>query len=112
QQSSRNLIRLSNFKGSLLLVGAFRFMTLMLGLIALWYVPVSFAETIKSSAPVFTVLISRLLLGEQTSLIINLSLVPVMVGLILCSAYELSLTLPGLVASILAVLSECFQNVY
>ena len=45
------------------LVGCTRFMTVVLGLISLNYVAVSFAETIKSSAPLFTVLISRYLLG-------------------------------------------------
>lgn len=41
-----------------------RFITVLLGLISLNYVAVSFTETIKSSAPIFTVFISRLLLGK------------------------------------------------
>jgi len=84
----------------------------VLGLIALWYVPVSFAETIKSSAPVFTVFITRFVLGEQTSLLVNLSLLPVMSGLALCSAYEISFTFIGFVCSLATNLSECFQNVF
>lgn len=90
----------------------FRFSTLLLGLVALWYVPVSFAETVKSSAPVFTVLIARVLLGEPTNLLVNLSLIPVMLGLALCSAYELSFTAIGFMASLAANISECLQNVY
>ncbi|CAG2121940.1 unnamed protein product, partial [Medioppia subpectinata] len=58
-------------------------------MLALWFVEVSFAETVKSSAPVFTVLIARVVLGEKTSLLVNLSLIPVMSGLALCSAFEL-----------------------
>lgn len=42
-------------------------MTVVLGLVALNYVAVSFTETIKSSAPLFTVLISRLLLGKYNN---------------------------------------------
>lgn len=42
----------------------FRFATVILGLVALNYVAVSFTETIKSSAPLFTVLISRCILGK------------------------------------------------
>jgi hypothetical protein len=38
----------------------------ILGLVALNYVAVSFTETIKSSAPLFTVLISRCILGKLT----------------------------------------------
>ncbi|CAN7988333.1 unnamed protein product, partial [Ixodes pacificus] len=89
-----------------------RFSTVFLGLVALWYVPVSFAETVKSSAPVFTVVISRLVLGETTTWLVNMSLFPVMGGLALCSANELSFNLPGFMASLCTNLSECFQNVF
>ena len=41
-----------------------RFCTVLFGLLALNYVAVSFTETVKSSAPAFTVVISRLILGE------------------------------------------------
>ena len=46
------------------IVGGLRFCTVLFGLLALNYVAVSFTETVKSSAPAFTVVISRLLLGE------------------------------------------------
>lgn len=46
-------------------VGGLRFATVLLGLIALNYVAVSFTETVKSSAPAFTVVISRILLGKS-----------------------------------------------
>ena len=45
-------------------VGGLRFITVLFGLIALNYIAVSFTETVKSSAPAFTVVISRLLLGK------------------------------------------------
>ncbi len=48
----------------MLVVGGLRFTTVLLGLVALQYVAVSFTETVKSSAPAFTVVISRILLGE------------------------------------------------
>lgn len=94
------------------LVGSLRFSTVLLGLIALWYVPVSFAETVKSSAPVFTVVISRIILGDKTSLLVIFSLFPVMGGLALCSANELSFNALGFIAAMATNLSECFQNVY
>lgn len=43
-----------------------RFITVVLGLVSLKNVAVSFAETVKSSAPMFTVIMSRLILGEYT----------------------------------------------
>jgi solute carrier family 35 protein E2 len=61
---------------------------------------VSFTETVKSSAPAFTVVISRVLTGEVTGLFACLALLPVMGGLALCSANEISFNLVGFVASI------------
>lgn len=101
----------------------------MLGLVALNYVAVSFTETIKSSAPMFTVLISRFILGkysknfffklfnftfvgEQTGLYVNLSLLPVMSGLALCSINEVSFEIRGFIAAMATNLTECLQNVY
>lgn len=48
------------------IVGGLRFCTVLFGLLALNYVAVSFTETVKSSAPAFTVVISRLILGRMT----------------------------------------------
>lgn len=83
-----------------------RFTTVVLGLVALNYVAVSFTETIKSSAPIFTVLISRALLGEQTGIYVNLSLVPIMGGLALCSMNELSFNFWGFLAANLTNFTE------
>ncbi|XP_063229505.1 solute carrier family 35 member E2A-like isoform X2 [Bacillus rossius redtenbacheri] len=109
---SQRLARPPGFYRHMILVGCTRFMTVFLGLVALNYVAVSFTETIKSSAPIFTVLISRYVLGEATGLYVNLSLIPVMTGLALCSANELSFNVIGFVAAMATNFTECFQNVY
>jgi len=97
---------------SMAILGTLRFTTLVLGLTSLNYVAVSFIETIKSSAPIFTVIIAAIFIGEKTGLYVNLSLIPIMSGLALCSATELSFNIEGFIASILTNLSECIQNVY
>lgn len=94
------------------ILGVLRFSTVLLGLVTLWYVPVSFAETVKSSAPVFTVLIAYLIMGERTPWLVSLTLIPIMAGLALCSANELSFNRPGFVAAMMTNLVECFQNVH
>lgn len=109
---TQRLSKPPGFFRHMVLVGCFRFFTVVLGLIALNYVAVSFTETIKSSAPLFTVLISRLLLGEQTGLYVNLSLLPVMSGLALCSINEVSFELTGFMAAMATNVTECVQNVY
>lgn len=101
-----------NFWRNMIVVGIMRFTTVVLGLVALKFVAVSFTETIKSSAPLFTVFISRVLIGEQTGLYTFLSLIPVMAGLALCSAYELSFSIKGFVAALATNITECLQNVY
>jgi len=100
------------FYRHMVIVGGLRFTTVLVGLIALNYVAVSFTETVKSSAPAFTVVISQLLLGQVTGMYVKLSLLPVMGGLALCSANELSYNLPGFTAALVTNISECAQNVY
>jgi len=100
------------FVKQMTIVGGLRFGTVFLGLMALEYVAVSFTETVKSSAPAFTVVISYLILGQVTGFYVKLSLIPVMAGLALCSANELSFNLIGFVFALSTNISECAQNVY
>jgi hypothetical protein len=61
---------MKNVFRDMIYIGAFRCVTIILGLIALKYIAVSFVATIKSSSPLFTVLISRIILKERTSKIL------------------------------------------
>lgn len=101
-----------NFIMIMLFVGLMRFVTVVLGLVSLKNVAVSFAETVKSSAPIFTVIMSRLILGEYTGLWVNLSLFPVMAGLALCTATELSFNMLGFSAALSTNIMDCLQNVF
>ncbi|KAM9785699.1 solute carrier family 35 member E2A [Neosynchiropus ocellatus] len=100
-----------NFIMIMLFVGLIRFTTVVLGLVSLKNVAVSFAETVKSSAPIFTVIMSRLILGEYTGLWVNLSLFPVMGGLALCTATEVSFNTLGFSAALSTNIMDCLQNV-
>ncbi|KAA0713601.1 Solute carrier family 35 member E2 [Triplophysa tibetana] len=102
----------SNFLMIMLFVGLMRFTTVVLGLISLKNVAVSFAETVKSSAPIFTVIMSRLILGEYTGFWVNLSLFPVMAGLALCTATEVSFNMLGFSAALSTNVMDCLQNVF
>lgn len=73
-QASPRLTRPPGFYKHMILVGCTRFMTVVLGLVSLNYVAVSFTETIKSSAPLFTVFISRYLLGNNLIIIVRFNL--------------------------------------
>jgi solute carrier family 35 protein E2 len=67
---------------------------------------VSFVETIKSSSPLFTVIISKCLIGEHTGFYTKLTLLPIMIGLALCSSFELEFSLFGFLAAILTNFTE------
>ncbi|XP_062855244.1 solute carrier family 35 member E2A [Trichomycterus rosablanca] len=101
-----------NFLMIMLFVGLMRFTTVVLGLVSLKSIAVSFAETVKSSAPIFTVIMSRLILGEYTGMWVNLSLFPVMAGLALCTATEISFNLLGFSAALSTNIMDCLQNVF
>ncbi|KAK6472322.1 solute carrier family 35 member E2A-like isoform X1 [Huso huso] len=102
-----------NFIMIMLFVGLMRFATVVLGLVSLKNVAVSFAETVKSSAPIFTVIMSRLILGEYTGLWVNLSLFPVMAGLALVHRYmEISFNMLGFSAALSTNIMDCLQNVF
>ncbi|XP_075045954.1 solute carrier family 35 member E2B [Mixophyes fleayi] len=101
-----------NFIMIMLFVGIMRFSTVVLGLVSLKNVAVSFAETVKSSAPIFTVIMSRLILGEYTGMMVNLSLLPVMGGLALCTATEISFNVLGFSAALSTNIMDCLQNVF
>lgn len=93
-------------------VGVMRFATVMLGLVSLKHVAASFTETIKASAPFFTVIIAYLMLGEKTSLLVLATLIPVAGGLVLASSAELSFNLVGFSAAVATNIIECVQNVF
>ena len=85
---------------------------MLLGLIALGRLAVSFTETIKSSAPFVTVVTSFLILGEKTSFLETISLLPVVLGLALCSFTEVSFEQIGFLAAMSTNVVDCMQNVY
>ncbi|CAC5423612.1 SLC35E2 [Mytilus coruscus] len=100
------------FWKNMILLGCMRFSTVVLGLVALKHVAVSLTETVKSSAPLFTCFISYALIGEYTGMYTFMSLIPIMSGLSLCSAYELSFNIKGFIAALATNVADCLQNVY
>ena len=90
----------------------FRFCTVFLGLVALKHVAVSLTETVKSSAPLLTCFISYAFIGEYTGMYTFMSLIPIMSGLALCSAYELSFNIKGFIAALATNLTDWYVYIY
>lgn len=93
----------------MIIIGFLRLFSIVLGLMALKQATISFVETVKSSSPIFTVIISRLLIGEITGFWTNLSLLPIMFGLALCSSFELNFSVFGFLAAILTNFTGNFK---
>jgi solute carrier family 35 protein E2 len=93
-------------------IGLLRLFSIVLGLMALKQATVSFVETVKSSSPIFTVFISKFMIGEVTGLWTKFTLIPIMLGLALCSSFEINFSLFGFMSAILTNFTECLQNVF
>lgn len=75
-------------------------------------VPISYANTVKSLMPIFSVFLSKLMLGSVFTWSVYLSLVPIIGGVVLSSATELSFNMTGLLSSLLATFTFAIQNIY
>lgn len=80
--------------------------------ISLRLVPISYTHTVKALMPLFTVILSRLVLLEQHSMIVYLSLIPTIIGVVIASFSELSFDAIGLVSALFSTCLQAVQNIY
>eukprot|EP01102_Stenamoeba_stenopodia_P014125 TRINITY_DN4660_c1_g1_i1.p1 TRINITY_DN4660_c1_g1~~TRINITY_DN4660_c1_g1_i1.p1 ORF type:complete len:389 (-),score=97.37 TRINITY_DN4660_c1_g1_i1:122-1288(-) len=80
--------------------------------ISIGNVPVSFTHTVKASSPIFTVILSKLYLGEEFTRGVLLSLIPIMVGVSLSSAAELDFNFTGFATALFSTFIFSVQNIY
>jgi solute carrier family 35 protein E2 len=99
-QIQKNAPNIKSILQDMIFIGAFRCATVIFGLVALKYIAVSFVATIKSSSPLFTVIISRIMLGEKTGHWTKFSMLPISIGLGLCSSFELSFNFFGFLCAL------------
>jgi len=85
---------------------------IILGNIALRFIPVSFMQTVKSSVPFFVTLFSYLLFRVRYTQQTILSLFPVVLGVVMASMNELSFDLRGFAAVVTACFVQALQVVY
>lgn len=62
--------------------------------------------------PLFTVILSKLILGQSQTLPVYLSLVPIILGVIIATVTEISFDMLGLVAALSSTIVFALQNIY
>lgn len=75
-------------------------------------VAVSFTHIIKSAEPAFSVVVSRVLLGEHFPLPVYLSLIPIIGGCGLAALTELNFNMTGFMGAMISNLAFVFRNIF
>jgi len=102
----------SYFLRMLLPLALAKFLSSVLSHVSIWRVPVSYAHTVKASMPIFTVLIGRALLGVKHSLIVYVSLVPIVGGVAVATLSEVSFDVLGLASALSATAGFAVITLY
>lgn len=93
-------------------LGVLHLLTKLLHQLALSFISVALVHTVKVSAPLFSIIVGRVVLGEVPTLSMVLSVVPIVTGVIFCTNTHAALSSIGLLVALLGTLAIVLQNVF
>ena len=80
--------------------------------ISILHIPVAYSHTVKATMPVFTVLLSKLILNENHSFGVYLTLVPIVGGVLMATISDIVIDMVGVLNALISTGSFTLQNIY
>ena len=86
-------------------------LSVVLGNVALRFIPVSFSQAIGATTPFFTAILAIFMLGSRETAEVYLALVPVVVGIVIATGAEPLFDMTGFLAAVAATAARAFKSV-
>ena len=80
--------------------------------ISILRIPVSYAHTVKATMPVFTVVLSKCLLGESQAFLVYVTLTPIVGGVLMATISDIVVDIRGVMSALFSTGAFTLQNIY